>query len=260
MPILILVVYFGCGVSVVASDTVVIVITANPEPNALIPPTNFTAVRDGNDIVFSWTPNPLSTGTTIIINGQHYPVDVTDGAVVTSTDNSTYRLVDGYSDIFQNYYSAFSESGLGYSIYYATAMAGGMGMLVSVFLLFSLGLTVTGYAFKLDFLKFIAGIGWCFSGYFVSYNYTWLGTAQWVFIVIGFCGIALPLWIHTLWTMSINRRDKKQAKAKALYTEGDDDEIDQEYEMDRKEFDRISKRYPSKQTVRSQRRNALFGR
>jgi len=133
-------------------------------------------------------------------------------------------------------------------------------MIESILLAFAVILTALGYGFKLDFLKFIAGVIFVIAGYYMAYYLTWFGSIQWVFLVIGAFGLAVPLWIHTIWTMSLNRKTKMQEKAKAMYTEGDNDEIDQEYETDRKEFDRMTKRYPTKQTVRSKRRNALFGR
>jgi hypothetical protein len=121
-------------------------------------------------------------------------------------------------------------------------------------ILFAGILTTIGYVFKLDFMKFISGLGWIFVGVYMNGNYTWFGTAQWTTILICFFGLALPIWIHTLWTMSINRKDKL-AKANALYTEGEGDEDDE----DAKQTRSLMEKYAKKPTRRSQKRDSLFG-
>lgn len=131
-------------------------------------------------------------------------------------------------------------------------------MLIGILVFLALALTALGYAFKLDFLKFIAGAIWIPAGILTSYNYTWFGSAQWVFLLISFFGLALPTWIHTIWSMSLNRKDKALKKSTALYTDGDTDSMDDEDE-ETKQAEALMKKYARKPTRRSQRSNSLFG-
>ena len=111
----------------------------------------------------------------------------------------------------------------------------------------ALGLTITAFAFKLDYMKFISGIWWVGMCIYIAQQYTWFGDKQWVFIVIGSFGIALPIWFDAIRSMS--RKTAKDTGASIITDDEEESDEDKEYRTAREQYDKDSAKYHSR-TIR----------
>ena len=223
-----------------------VTVYAGDPPSA---PTNFRTTVSGNNVVLSFIKGSGATNTVILRGDNRYPTSITDGTIVDNTTGTSVTDTNQNSEIATKYYSAWSlDNSTGfYSLTYVITQQGGIGMILLGLAIIALGLTITAFAFKLDYMKFISGIWWVGMCIYIAQQYSWFGDKQWVFIVIGSFGIALPIWFDAIRSMS--RKTAKDTGASIITDDEEESEEDKEYRTAREQYDKDSAKYHSR-TIR----------
>ena len=190
-------------------------VIAAPPPGA---PTDFTLTKNGDDVDITWVMG-AGANTTIIVRGaNYYPEDRTDGVEVFSgvgvsfTDNTT-NLDDN-----EYYYRAWGYDDVEYSVDYAEAFIGGMGMLAIAIAL--IVLFFTGLAFwKKEPMLFALGIiAWLFGAFFF-YNMDYPEGNAYLPTAVLALGLSVVLIMAIfMYTSTIRMRDEKNARKPKVLT------------------------------------------
>jgi hypothetical protein len=221
-----------------ANPVVTITVSATlPYPGA---PTNFTITQVGPDSInITWTMGFNATTTIIRVSQNGYVVNVTEGYLAYD-GNGTSVVINGLNfDTTTYYYRAWSENGYGYSLGYAQAKIGGMGMAMLVFGILPLGFLGLFLWKRLSLLAYGSAATWGLFGFFAFQQSTSPDPAhiQDIYMALFWVCVALIIVMVLLPLVMREKKEKEEIYA---------NDLDRDLEQIQPKKDRPRKEKPSR--------------
>jgi len=208
----------------------------------ILPPINFTATIDGNNVDLEWEFDGDGDTVVIIRGTSDYPTTIDDGVEVYNSTGTSYTDEGIVDETTTFYYSAwgYDTGETAYSTTYTTADTGGemsAVMLLGILVLLALAPTIASLITKQEMLAIVSAMGWFLLGAYGLGN----TEATWdTYYTLGFFSIFMGIFMMLAGSglYFIRRRNNRPAPEENW---GVDEPLRQSILQEKADTDRMNK-------------------